>query len=166
LAAFRGGVRLRWPLLTAAGSCSSLRRRKVRRGRRGRMKTVGTSSSPGEWIVAASALTPAWITTIWRLAQTGGHRRGKRGRGGGCALDWSGGGAEGEKGGDGGARSLLKRRGGEAEEGGWSGPGRRHAARRWGRGPATTRAAGACVGDARTGEDGVLTRGPGHCVGF
>jgi hypothetical protein len=96
---------------------------------------VGTSSSPGEWIAAASALTPAWITTIWRLAQIGGHRRGKRGRGGGCALDWSGGGAEGEKGGDGGARSLLKRRGGEAEEGGMVRPGAAPCGEKVGEGP-------------------------------
>jgi hypothetical protein len=36
-------------------------------------------SSPGEWITAASALTPVWGTMVWWPAQTGGHRRGKGG---------------------------------------------------------------------------------------
>jgi hypothetical protein len=48
--------------------------------------------------------------------QTRGHRRGKGGR---CALDWSGGGAEGGgEGGNGGPRPVLKWRYGGAEEGG------------------------------------------------
>jgi hypothetical protein len=76
---------------------------------------VRARSSPGEWIAAASASTPMWGTAVRWLTQTGGHRRGKRG---GCALDWSGGGAEGGKGGDDGAQSLLKRHGGGAEDGG------------------------------------------------
>jgi hypothetical protein len=33
-------------------------------------------------------------------------------------------------------------------------------------GPAAVRMSGMRVGDAQTGEDGALTRGPSHCAGF
>jgi hypothetical protein len=129
---------------------------------------VRARSSPGEWIAAASASTPMWGTAVRWLTQTGGHRRGKRG---GCALDWSGGGTEGGKGGDDGAQSLLKRHGGGAEDGGGVWPEAAPRDEEVEEGPGPTGGwqwpdHDACVGDTWTGEDGVLTHGPGHCAKF